>query len=119
MSTLLFETEEKLEKAKLSYEAGKWSDSIYQSYTGIINTAKAVLIGENIKTNTQAGIIKDFDQYFIESGLIQIDGTLSDLVYDIKNNEATKEFAKVYFEKANEFYQVIDTLRTNAINDES
>ena len=119
VSTLLFETEEKLEKAKLSFEAGKWSDSIYQSYTGIINTAKAVLIGENIKTNTQAGIIKDFDQYFIASGLIQIDGTLSDLVYDIKNNEATKEFAKVYFKKANEFYQLIDTLRTNAIKNES
>lgn len=119
VSTLLFETEEKLDKAKLSYEAGKWSDSIYQSYTGIINTAKAVLIGENIKTNTQVGIIKDFDQYFIESGLIQMDGTLSDLVYEIKKNEASSEFAQRYLAQSNQFYKLIDNLRTNAIKNES
>ena len=119
VSTLLFETEEKLENAKLSLEAGKFSDSIYQSYTGIINTAKAVLIGENIKTNTQAGILKDFDQYFVSSGLIQMNGTLTDLVYEIKNTEASFEFAELYFEKATKFYQLIDTLRTNAVKDES
>jgi len=119
VSTLLFETEEKLEKAKLSLAAGKLSDSIYQSYTAIINTAKAVLIGENIKTNTQAGILKDFDQYFVSSGLIQMNGTLTDLVYEIKNTEASVEFAELYFEKATKFYQLIDTLRTNALKDES
>jgi len=119
VSTLLFETEEKLEKAKLSIEAGKWSDSIYQSYSGIINTAKAVLIGENIKTNTQAGIVKDFDQYFVSSGLIQMGGTLSDLVYEIKNTKASADFAKTYLEKAHHFYKLIDALRTNAIKNES
>jgi len=119
VSTLLFETEEKLENARLSFEAGKWADSIYQSYTGIINTAKAVLIGENIKTNTQAGIIKDFDQYFINSDLIQMDGTLSDLVYKIKNTEASAEFAQDYLDKAQHFYKLIDTLRTNTLKDES
>lgn len=119
VSTLLFETEEKLENARLSIEAGKWADSIYQSYTGIINTAKAVLIGENIKTNTQAGIVKDFDQYFISSGLIQMDGTLSDLVYQIKNTEASADFAQEYLDKAQHFYKLIDALRTNAIKNES
>lgn len=119
VSTLLFESEEKLENAKLSLEAGKWSDSIYHSYSAIINTAKAVLIGENIKTNTQAGIIKDFDQYFIESELIEMEGSLSDLVYEIKKNEASSEFAEKYLEAANNFYKLIDTLRTNALKDES
>ena len=119
VSTLLFETEEKLENAELSLEAGKWADSIYQSYTGIINTAKAVLIGENVKTNTQAGIVKDFDQYFTSSGLIQMDGTLSDLVYEIKNTEASADFAQEYLAKAQHFYKLIDALRTNALKDES
>lgn len=119
VSTLLFETEEKLENAKLSLEDDKWSDSIYQSYTSIINTAKAVLIGENIKTNTQAGIVKDFDQYFVSSGLIQMGETLSNLVFEIKNSEASAEFAQRYLEKAKRFYKLIDTLRTNALNDES
>lgn len=119
VSTLLFETEEKLENAELSLEAGKWADSIYQSYTGIINTAKAVLIGENVKTNTQAGIVKDFDQYFTSSGLIQMEGTLSDLVYEIKNTEASADFAQEYLAKAQHFYKLIDALRTNALKDES
>ena len=119
VSTLLFESEEKLTNASLSLEEGKWSDSIYHSYAAIVNTAKAVLIGENIKTNTQAGIIKDFDQYFIESGLIQMNSSLSDLIYQIKSNAADQSFAGQYLEDAKEFYKLVDTLRTNALNNES
>ncbi|MGI9530065.1 HEPN domain-containing protein [Lutimonas sp.] len=119
VSTLLFESEEKLENARLNLEDQKWSDSIYHSYAAIINTAKAVLIGENIKTNTQAGIVKDFDQYFIKSGLIEMGGSLADLVYEIKNNKASASFAQKYLSEAKKFYELVDTLRTNALKDEA
>jgi len=119
VSTLLFETEEKLENAKLSLEAQKWSDSVYHSYSSMINTAKAVLIGENIKTNTQAGIVKDFDQYFIENGLIKLEGNFSELIYQIKSNKADEVFSKQYFKEAENFYKLVDNLRTNALNNES
>lgn len=119
VSTLLFESEEKLENARLNLEDQKWSDSIYHSYAAIINTAKAVLIGENIKTNTQAGIVKDFDQYFTESGLIEMGGSLADLVYEIKNNQASESFAFKYLSEAKKFYELVDTLRTNALKDEA
>ncbi len=119
VSTLLFESEEKLENAKLSLEAKKWSDSIYHSYASIINTAKAVLIGENIKTNTQAGIVKDFDQYFIKSGLINLESSFSELIYQIKSNKADEAFSKQYFNDAQKFYKLVDNLRTNALNNES
>ena len=85
----------------------------------MINTAKAVLIGENIKTNTQAGIMKDFDQYFVESGLIKIGSTLSELIYQIRSNKADKAFSKQYFADAENFYKLVDNLRTNALNNES
>ncbi len=78
-----------------------------------------MLIGENVKTNTQAGIVKDFDQYFVESGLIEMDSTLTDLIYQIKSNEADEAFSKQYFEEAQNFYRVVDNLRTNALNNES
>ncbi len=39
--------------------------------------------------------------------------------YKIKNTEASVEFAELYLEKATKFYQLIDTLRTNALKDES
>ena len=119
VSTLLFETEEKLENAKIDLEAKKWSDSIYHSYSSMINTAKAVLIGENIKTNTQAGIVKDFDEYFVKSGLIKIDGSLAELIYQINSNKADEMFSKQYFTDAENFYKLVDNLRTNALNNES
>lgn len=119
VSTLLFESEEKLANASESLDNRRWSDSIYHSYAAIINTAKAVLIGENIKTNTQAGIIKDFDQYFVKSGLIQMETTLSDLTYQIKSNRAEASFAKRYLKEAQNFYTIVDTLRTNALKNES
>lgn len=119
VSTLLFESEEKLENARLNLEDEKWSDSVYHSYSSMINTAKAVLIGENIKTNTQAGIVKDFDQYFVESGLIKIGSTLSELIYQIRSNKADKAFSKQYFAHAQNFYKLVDNLRTNSLNNES
>jgi len=48
-----------------------------------------------------------------------MDGSLSDLVYDIKNNKASSEFANEYLEAANRFYLLIDSLRTNALKNES
>jgi sulfite reductase (ferredoxin) len=119
VSTLLFESEEKLENARLNLEEEKWSDSVYHSYSSMINTAKAVLIGENIKTNTQAGIVKDFDQYFVESGLIKIGSTLSELIYQIRSNKADKAFSKQYYANAQNFYKLVDNLRTNSLNNES
>ena len=119
VSTLLFESEEKIENAKLSFENQKWGDSIYHSYSALLNTAKAVLIGENLKTNTQAGIIKDFDQYFVQSGLIQLDKSFSELILQIKKNKASEAFASQYLKETLKFYKTIDTLRTNAINNES
>ena len=119
VSTLLFESEEKIENARLALENQKWSDSIYHSYSALLNTAKAVLIGENLKTNTQAGIIKDFDQYFVQSGLIQLDNSFSELILQIKKNKASEAFASQYLKETLKFYKTIDTLRTNTVNNES
>jgi sulfite reductase (ferredoxin) len=72
VATLLLESEEKIEKADETFQAGDYAESIYYSYTAFINTAKAMLIGEGAKTNTQVGIIKDFDELFISSGNIDL-----------------------------------------------
>lgn len=119
VSTLLFESEEKIENARLSLEDNRWADSIYHSYSALLNTAKAVLIGENLKTNTQHGIISDFDQYFVQNGLIEFDGSFSDLILQIKKNEASEAFANQYLNDTIEFYKKIDSLRSNNIKNES
>ena len=119
VSTLLFESEEKIENARLGIENQRWADSIYHSYSALLNTAKAVLIGENLKTNTQHGIINDFDQYFIQSGLIELDGSFSELILQIKKNKATEAFANQYLNDAIAFYKTIDSLRSKTIKNES
>ena len=119
VSTLLFESEEKIENARLALENQKWADSIYHSYSALLNTAKAVLIGENLKTNTQHGIISDFDQYFVQNGLIELGSSFSDLILQIKKNKASEAFANQYLNDTINFYKTIDTLRSNAIKDES
>ncbi len=117
VATLLFESEEKISNAESNIEAGKWSDSIYHSYTSFINTAKAVLIDAQIKTNTQAGIISDFETNFVTNESIKLNTSFTDLVYQIRNNNPTEDFAKKYLQDAKNFHQVIEGLRSKAIQD--
>ena len=117
IATLLFESEEKIENASEALKLGKWADSIYHSYTSLINTAKAVLIAEGLETNTQAGIIKDFDTYFIERGIIELDTSFSSLTYQIKENKPSLSFASKYLNDAKYFYRLVEVLRTNAVKD--
>ena len=117
VATLLFESEEKMDNAIAAYETGKWSDSIYHAYTSFINTAKAVLIDAQIKTNTQSGIISDFDSHFVEKGIISLDSSFADLVYQMKYNKPTEAFAEKYLQDAKSFFNVIEALRSKAIQD--
>jgi hypothetical protein len=46
------------------------------------------------KTNHQAGIIDLFDTVFVETNKIQLPTTLKQLVFQIRDNEPTPEFAQ-------------------------
>lgn len=118
VATLLFESEEKIENAETAFRNKNWADSIYHSYSSLINTAKALLIGENFKTNSQADIIKDFDSNFVETGLISLNSTFSSLIYQIKENNPSEQFALDYLNQAKGFYSKIDELRLKAVSDE-
>jgi len=118
VTTLLFESEEKIELAHEAFNNDQYADSIYHAYTAMINVAKAALIGEDVKTNTQAGIVKDFDINFIDNHQIDLKGSFTSLVYQIKNNEPTKSFATAYLKQAKSFYKQIDDFRLNNIENE-
>ncbi len=109
--TLLFESEEKIKKAEEAIKEKQWSDSVYHSYAALINTAKALLTVENAKTNTHAGIIKNFDEVFVTTNRVAISGSFSDVVYQVNKNEPTEEFAYTYLSQAKDFYKKIDTFR--------
>lgn len=111
VQTLLLEAKEKLDLAKDSFGDEKWSDAIYHTYTAFVNGAKALLLSENISTNTQANIINQFDDTFINTNKIQLNSSFSELVYQINKNEPSKAFAKQYAEQSVAFFETIEAYR--------
>lgn len=111
VATLLFESEEKLENATEAFEKGQWSDSIYYAYSAFVNTAKALLTSEGVKTNTHSGIIESFQEVFVDKNRIELSENFPSLIYQINKNKPSKEFAHNYLSQAKRFYQKIDTFR--------
>jgi sulfite reductase (ferredoxin) len=116
VSTLLLEAREKIANAEESLDAEAWSDAIYHSYAGMINAAKAILLGEGVNTNSYDNIIKLFDEHFILSNKIDLGNDFQRIVYQIKENEPTKQFATNYFADALRVYQSISNYQTQEVN---
>ncbi len=96
IATLFLESEEKIENARESYKNEIYSGAIYYAYQSLVNTAKAMLLAESKKTNTHAGIIKQFDELFVGSGKIELNTSFSELIYQINKNSPSKEFCFKY-----------------------
>ncbi|WP_074408514.1 MULTISPECIES: HEPN domain-containing protein [Aquimarina] len=111
IATLFLESEEKIENAKISFENEIYSDAVYHAYSSLVNSAKALLLAENKKTNTHAGIIRQFDEEFVASGKVQLEGTFADLIYQLQKNAPTRDFAVDYIKNAEQFLQKVQEFR--------
>lgn len=111
VATLLFDSQEKLETAKLNLDEGKWAASIYHSYSSMVNTAKALLTSENTKVNTHISIIKDFDELFVATGKFKLEKGFEKMVLQLKENAPTESFAISYLEDARVFLSEVETYR--------
>lgn len=100
VATLFLESEEKIDRAKEALSHKVYSNAIYLAYTAMVNAAKALLISEDIVTNTQAGIINQFDVEFVEPQKIDLGTSFSEVIYQIKTNAPTDAFAKKYIQNA-------------------
>ena len=118
VQTLILEAKEKLDLAKDAFEDQKWSDTIYHTYAAFVNGAKALLLSENVSTNTQANIINQFDENFIATKKIELNSSFSELVYQINKNEPTKAFARQYAEQSVKFFEAIEAFRTKELVNE-
>lgn len=111
VATLLLEALEKLDLGKSALEEGRWSDSIYHHYAGLINAAKALLLSDDTSTNSYANIISLFDEKYVETGKINLGGTFAEKVYQINQHEPTPEFAVAYATQAMEVYNLLKSYR--------
>jgi sulfite reductase (ferredoxin) len=103
ISTLFLESEEKIENAQKSFDNKVYSSAIYHAYSSLVNSAKAMLIAENKITNTHAGIVSQFDEFFVESGNLDLGTSFSELIYQINKFAPTEAFASKYIDNANQF----------------
>lgn len=111
IATLFLESEEKIENAKISFENEIYSDAVYHAYSSLVNSAKALLLAENKKTNTHAKIINQFDEEFVASEKVQLEGTFADLIYQLQKNAPTRDFAVDYIKNAEQFLQKVQEFR--------
>lgn len=111
VATLFLESQEKIENAEEAIKEGKWAASIYYSYQSIVNSAKALLTSEKVKTNTHASIIKDFDELYVETGKIAFEGGFDKVALQLNKNEPSEAFAKSYVEDAKTVLTKLETFR--------
>nr|WP_121271420.1 HEPN domain-containing protein [Pedobacter schmidteae] len=116
VATLLLESEEKLEWAKASYAAGAWSDAIYHTYAVYVSIAKALLLDKGVNSSTQIGVIREFDNQYVQTGEVKLNGTFNDLVLQINKNEPTEAFATAYLQSVEAFYNDVKGLREEKVS---
>jgi sulfite reductase (ferredoxin) len=111
VATLFLESQEKIEKAEEALQENKWAVSIYYSYQSIVNSAKALLTSEKVKTNTHASIVKDFDELYVESGKIAFEDGFASIALQLNKNEPSEAFAKSYLQDAKKVLQRLEAFR--------
>jgi sulfite reductase (ferredoxin) len=112
IATTIIEAQEKILWAKEAFEAQQWSDAIYHAYGSFVTSAKAMLITQEIPTNTQHGILRDFDKHFGTETAFE---GLSALVLSINQHEPSRSFAEQYIARASDLTTQIKTLREKQI----
>lgn len=111
IATLFLESEEKIDHAKEAFKNKVYSNAIYFAYSSMINSAKALLLAEDISTNTQAGIISQFETEFAESKKLNLGTSFSELIYQINTNAPTEAFADNYIKNAQLFLEKVRAFR--------
>lgn len=121
VGTTIIEATEKLNLAKENFESGVWADAIYHAYNVLITGAKGLLMTKEVNTNTQYGIVNDFDQHFGKDFQYDIPAEFSAfesaetpfkaLAFSINKFEPTPEFASYYLSTAESFLAFVQNSR--------
>src|SRR5690606_18617569 len=115
VSTLFADSEDKITWSTEALRNVQYADSIYHSYSAMINTAKALLLTVDIKPSTQIQTILDFQKMFVETGHFQIHD-FKEMVLQINKNEPTEEFAIEYLETSKKF--LADAIAFRSVKEE-
>ena len=121
VATTITEGQEKLNLAKENYELKIWADAIYHAYNVLITGAKGLLMTKDVSTNTQYGIINDFESNFGKEFKYEIpaeyilpdseETPFRSLAFSINKFEPTEEFATYFVNTAEDFLNFVRNTR--------
>jgi sulfite reductase (ferredoxin) len=121
VATTIIEGQEKLNLAKESFESGVWADAIYHAYNVFITGAKGLLMSKDVTTNTQYGIVNDFETHFgqdfkydVPAGFAvenQAETPFKALVFSINKFEPSEAFASYFINTAQSFLNFVRETR--------
>ncbi|MCF2444716.1 HEPN domain-containing protein [Dyadobacter sp. CY345] len=121
VATTITEGQEKLNLAKENFESKIWADAIYHAYNVLITGAKGLLMTKDVSTNTQYGIINDFEsnfgkefKYNIPAEYVLPDSEetpFRSLAFSINKFEPTEAFATYFVNTAEDFLNFVRNTR--------
>lgn len=115
IGTIIEESQERLDWSKEGLNQQLWADAIYNSYNAFVIGAKALLLSEDVKCNTQIGIIQSFDEQFGGKAPFDFEQNFESLVLSIKKNEPTEAFALDFYAQAESFLSKARAYRTSQL----
>jgi sulfite reductase (ferredoxin) len=118
VGTIIGDAREKAEAAVEALDKEAWADSIYNSYTAFIIAAKALLLARDVKCNTHAGIIADFQKHCIGTGDFPFEGDFGERVLAINRQEPEEGFAREYRQESLEFVRAVIRARERQLETE-
>ena len=116
VATTLTEAGEKLGWAREAFAESRWADALYHAYNVFITGAKAALMSRDVPTNTQHGIVSDFDKTFAgQPDFHPAEGDFKTLVFSINKQEPSEEFARAFIAQTESFLQAVQAYRNQQI----
>ena len=115
IGAIVKDAEEKASFAVEALDSAHPADAIYRAYSVFIVGAKALLLSEDVKCNTQINILEDFNTHFVDTNRVSVGGNFTEYVLRIKNNEPTDVFAKQYVRDALAFIELVKVVRQQQV----
>lgn len=117
IGTIIGDSEEKLQFAEEAFEQQIWTESLYNAYASLVVAAKAMLLCEDIRCNTHIGILRDFDQHFVQQGKLAVTDNFESYVLEFNKQTPSAEFAAEYLQRAQHFLGKVKSFRGAALSE--
>lgn len=111
VATLLYESDDKLAWAKEALDQKQYADSLYHSYSAFVNSAKALLLTNEVRPSTQIQVLRDFQKHFVDTGEFTFDQSFVDHVLRINKQEPNEAFASEFLKDSATFLEGIHAFR--------